>query len=89
MQAMLTYGNVGDAEVWQDCIRALTPDLANSRCDGLNLDVMPFDHEHARSAGKLRAGARYKDLALAQLTEGQSQQTGNGPTSTSAASSRS
>lgn len=71
MQAMLTFGNVGDGEVWQGCIRGLAPDLANSRCEGLNLDVMPFDHEHARSAGKLRAD------------------TGNGPTSTSAAKSRS
>jgi hypothetical protein len=70
MQAMLTSGNVGDGEVWQGCIKGPgAPDLANSRCDGLNLDVMPFDHEHARSAGKLRADARYKDLALAQPTE--------------------
>ncbi|GAA2851103.1 hypothetical protein EDC40_101488 [Aminobacter aminovorans] len=49
---MLTFGNVGDGDVWQGCIRG----------HGLNLDVMPFDHEHARSVGRLRADRNWADL---------------------------
>lgn len=44
--------------------KGLAPDLAERRCDGLDLDVMPFDHELARLAGKLRADTKHKGLSL-------------------------
>ena len=44
--------------------KGLPPDLAALRCDGLNLDVMPFDHELARLAGTLRADTKHKGLSL-------------------------
>lgn len=44
--------------------KGLAPDLAERRCDGLHLEVMPFDHELARLAGKLRADTKHKRLSL-------------------------
>jgi len=44
--------------------KGLAPDLAERRCDGLNLEVMPFDHELARLAGKLQADTKHKGLSL-------------------------
>lgn len=91
---MLTHGNIESDTVWQGCIRGpRAPDRAQWLCDGLNLDSMPFDHE---LAGKLRADTRHLspgDRACPApgmvRKEGLSPPTGNGPTSASAARSRS